>query len=491
MPKVFCDYQARWVADKARVKIMEKSRRIGISWAEAADDALLAAKSREAGGMDVWYISYNKEMTETFIKDVAEWAKKYNLAAAEMEEFLWRDNKEDEGIQAYRVRFASGFAVTGLSSAPRNLRSKQGKIVLDEAAFVESLDELLKAAMAMLVWGGSLVVISTHNGEDNPFAELVQDVLAGKKPYSLHRVTLDDALGDGLYRRICEVRGQAWSPEAQAAWRKELIAHYGDDADEELFCIPRRGSGAYLARNIIEACMDAAIPVLRWSPPAQDFVDWPLESAFQEVRDWCQGKLDPLLRDLHADHRHYLGGDFARSGHLSVYWPLARLENLCLHTPFVLEVRDAPFRVQEQLVNHVLDRVPHFSGAGLDARGNGQAVAEFTRQRYGPDRVAEVMISDAWYRVAMPKLKAHYEDRTIDAPRDANILDDLRAVKMVRGVPKIPDKVGRDDRGQRHGDGAVAQAMAVYAESTIEYSGPVEVTTGAPRQSSRLLAGYA
>ena len=35
-------YQGRWAADQANVKVMEKSRRVGISWAEAADDTLYA-----------------------------------------------------------------------------------------------------------------------------------------------------------------------------------------------------------------------------------------------------------------------------------------------------------------------------------------------------------------------------------------------------------------------------------------------------------------
>ena len=38
---------------------------------------------------------------------------------------------------------------------------------------------------------------------DNPFNELITDIRAGKKPYSIHRITFDEAVSDGLYRRIC------------------------------------------------------------------------------------------------------------------------------------------------------------------------------------------------------------------------------------------------------------------------------------------------
>ena len=68
-PDVFMPYQQRWVADDADVKVIEKGRRIGISWAEAADAVLTAAAGYYAGGMDVWYIGYNKDMAVEFILD--------------------------------------------------------------------------------------------------------------------------------------------------------------------------------------------------------------------------------------------------------------------------------------------------------------------------------------------------------------------------------------------------------------------------------------
>ncbi|MNH46036.1 hypothetical protein D3C79_1086620 [compost metagenome] len=50
----------------------------------------------------------------------------------------------------------------------------------------------------------------------------MQDVREGRKEASLHRITLDDALSDGLYQRICYVIGEEWSPEKETAWRDAL-----------------------------------------------------------------------------------------------------------------------------------------------------------------------------------------------------------------------------------------------------------------------------
>ena len=80
---ILLSYQRRWVGDKSRVRVWEKSRRIGASWCEAFMSVMEAAKSREAGGQDTFYLSYNKEMTQTFIRDCAYWAKAFNLLADE------------------------------------------------------------------------------------------------------------------------------------------------------------------------------------------------------------------------------------------------------------------------------------------------------------------------------------------------------------------------------------------------------------------------
>ena len=276
-PYVFLSYQQAWAGDPAPVKVIEKSRRIGLSWSEAGDDALYAASS---DGDDVWYIGYNKDMAEEFIEDCAFWAKQYDLAAEEVEEEVIVDEGKD--ILTFRIKFSSGHKIVALSSRPSNLRGKQGRVVIDEAAFHDQLSELLKAAMALLMWGGQVRVISTHDGEDNPFNELVKDIRAGRKPYSLHRVTFDEALEAGLYRRICLVRGLQWSPEAEKAWRQEMIDFYGSDAEEELFCIPSKGGGTYLSRVLVENCMSSDISVIRYAQ-TDDFKFYPEEERVSEV----------------------------------------------------------------------------------------------------------------------------------------------------------------------------------------------------------------
>lgn len=469
MNDVFLPYQKKWLADKASVKVVEKSRRVGLTWAQAHDDTLLAATSGRYG-MDVLYISFNQDMTREYIEACADWAKRLQLVAGKVNEDVFKDGDERE-IKAFRIDFASGRKILALSNRPSNLRGKQGRVIIDEAAFVEDLPELLKAALALLMWGGQVIIISTHNGADNAFNQLVQDVRAGNLPYSLHRITLDDALHDGLYRRICQVTEKPWTQEGEDAWRAELIKTYGDGADEELFCIPRQSSGAYLTTAMLEACMGAA-PVLTWTPPAEDFVDWPLPVAERYTRGWIAEELEPLLAPLPQDMAHFCGVDFGRSGDLSVFWPATEEKDLRLVPPFVLELRNCPHRTQQQILFAILDRLPRFSGVSLDARGNGSALAEAARQQYGPEQVREVMISESWYRETMPLLKAGIEDKTLLLPRDAGILSDFRSLRVVKGVARVPEQRIKDKTGGRHGDSVIACAMMLDARKELGSAEP-------------------
>lgn len=465
---ILLPYQKSWVEDASDVKVIEKSRRIGISWAEAADSALYAASE---SGDDIWYIGYNKDMAIEFISDCGNWARHYKIAASEMEEEVFKDDNKD--ILSFKINFASGHRITALSSRPTNLRGKQGRVILDEAAFHDDLAGLIKAAMALLIWGGQVRIVSTHNGDANEFNSLIQDIRAGKKPYSLHRVDFDEALEAGLYKRICEVLGREWSHAAEAKWRQDVVDFYGDDANEELFVIPSQGSGVYLTRSLIETCLSPDIPVIRYEQSGA-FAEIADQLRYAEVRDWCEEILQPLLINLDAKQRHYFGEDFGRSGDLTVIMPLAEEQSANFKSPFVLELRNMPFQQQEQILFYIVDRLPRFSFGALDARGNGQFLAERAMQEYGAGRIAEVMLSEKWYRENMPRYKAAFEDQSILLPKDADIIEDHRAFKVIKGVAKLPDtKTKGKDKKQRHGDSGVAGALAWFATAEAD-GGPIE-----------------
>jgi phage FluMu gp28-like protein len=481
-PAALLHYQQLWVGDDSQVKVAEKSRRVGLSWAEAADAALTGAAAPDAGGDDSWYIGYNQDMAKEFILDVAAWAKHYDLAAGEMEEAVFQD--EDKSILTFAVRFASGHRVTALSSRPSNLRGKQGRVTIDEAAFHDDLDGLIKAAIALLMWGGKVRIISTHNGDTNKFNELVLDCRAKKLPYSLHRIEFKEAIAQGLYQRICLKTRRQWSIEAEQEWVASMYAFYGEHASEELDVVAGVGSGTYLTRALIESCMQEGIPTLRLALP-DSFTLEPSRLREAETNDWCERELLPLLKLLPLNLDNYFGEDFARSGDLTVIWPLIQTKNLKLVAPFTIELRNVPFEQQKQILFYLVDRLPRFRAGAMDARGNGQYLAEVAMQRYG-SRIDQVMLSTEWYRSNMPPFKAAFEDKTLVLPKDADIIDDMRQIRLHQGVAKIPDSArtrGSDGR-DRHGDSAVAAALAYYAATCMNVAGACTGLESIPRRGA-------
>lgn len=318
-----------------------------------------------------------------FMPGTAEWiaacalfARAFNeLAEADVyEQTFWDEGKKEE-ILTYMIRFPkTGRKIQALSSRPSNLRGLQGDVVIDEAAFHESLEELLKAALALTMWGNKVRLISTHNGVDNPFNTYIQDAREGRKDYSIHRITLDDAIAEGLYKRICYVTGQAWSPESEKAWRDGLYKNAPniESAEEEYGCVPKKSGGAYLSRVLIEQAMvaDHSIRIHRYEAPA-GFESWTPELREAEVRTWCEENLLPELARLSDQNRHTFGEDFARRGDLTVFTPLAISPTLRKRVPFQVELRNLTYEAQRDIMRFICDRLPRLSGLAFDATGNG------------------------------------------------------------------------------------------------------------------------
>lgn len=464
IPAALLGYQQRWIADPSPFKVMEKGRRTGVTWAEASDDVLIAASDRTAGGQNVYYVGTDKEMTEEYIQACAMWAKAFNHAASQISEGLWDETERDEReIKTFTIRFPkSGFKITALASRPRKLRGRQGVLVGDEAAFQDDLQALVEAAMAFLIWGGKVRLISTHYGTENAFNSLVLDIRAGRQKGTVHRVTFREAVAEGLYRRVCLRMGKPWTAQEEQAWVDDIYAYYRKGADQELDCIPSDGGGKWLSRALIESRMVDA-PVLRWEC-RKGFEMLPEHIRKAECQDWIDEHLKPVMAGFDPALKSGFGEDFGRTGDLTVIAPFQIEQTMRRRYPALIELRNVPFRQQEQVLFYTGDRLPRFFSAAMDARGNGQFLAEVAMQRWGALRVEQVMLSETWYREHTAPFKAAFEDDQISLPRDADVLDDLRAFEVVRGVPRIPDKRSTDATGNlRHGDSGVALLLGDYA----------------------------
>lgn len=455
-------YQKRWIADDSQLKIAEKSRRTGLTWAEAADDVLIASRTKADGGSDVFYIGSNKEMAREFIDACAMWASKFNRASGQIQEEIFNDEGKD--ILTYVIYFASGYKIKALSSNPKNLRGMQGVVCIDEAAFHEKLAEVLKAALALTMWGAKVRLISTHNGVDNLFNQLIQDSRAGRKSYSIHTITLDDACREGLYQRICQVSKREWSPELEAKWKAGLLRETAteDDALEEYYCVPKKSSGGYIPRPLVDRAADESNVIVRFECDDK-FITYSDVEREALALEWLLKEVLPQLEQLNPDYRHSFGVDFARSGDLSVFAVCASLPSTARQLTLTLEIRNCPYDQQKQIMLFVLSKLPRFIGAAFDATGNGGYLAESALLRYGSSMVETVHLNDKWYREWMPKYKALYESDLISIPKDEETILDQGHIVVINGVPKIDKTRSQGKAGKRHGDSAVAYCMAVRA----------------------------
>jgi len=475
---ILLNYQRKWKEDTSDFKIMEKSRRIGGSWGESADNTLYA--SSESGG-DVWYIGYSKEMALDYMEDCKFWAGVFDLAAGAMSEEIFDDRDKD--ILTYVIKFASGYKIRALSSTPRNLRGK-GKnnpvVFIDEAAFHDDLEKLLESAVALTMWGGKIRIVSTHYGVDNYFNTIIEEIRAGKREGALHTYDLNHAINDGLYRRICEINKIEWSKELENSWKNKLISRYGDSADQELFCKPDKGDELYFSRSLITKCMSENIPVIRLEKN-DSFGEKPEAKRRKEIDNWLYDNILYLLDEI-EDLPSYIGEDFARNRNVTSIFILYERKDTSLYMPFFLELWNIPFRQQEQIIFFVIDRLKRFCGACLDAGGNGAQLAEAVKDRYGSSRVLEVKLSDKWYGEWMPVYKAAYEDQNITIAKDSDILDDHRTVKKIKGIPKIVTSQKSKGDKQRHGDSVIAGALAVSAVN-IFFSGDRSIISTLKREA--------
>lgn len=452
--------QRKWIADQAEVKIAAKGRRTGFTFGEAADDVMIAAASREAGGDNVYYIGTTLDMAREYIDACGRWAVGLNHAAGEIGEVVLDDIDEQGNsrhIKSFRIDFPSGFFILALSSRPRSLRGRQGVVVIDEAAFQDDLPGLIKAAIALIILGSKVRIISTHNGIDNPFNELLEECAAGRIPYSVHRCTFDDAVREGLYRSRCQAKGESWTEQGEKAFVANIRAFYRPNDEEELDCVPAQSGGTYLPLALILPCVDKTIPVVRMD--FQDnFLDLPLHIRDAEVEARCRDELLALIEAMAKDAPSYFGADFGRSANRTTYWPAQRMRDTRLKTPFVLELYNCPFAQHRTIFKWVTSRLPIFRHGKLDARGNGAELAEYMRGEFGASRIEEVKATLEWYRVNWPFAKARLEDKSADVPADRDVHDDLRAVKVIKGVPVIPEQARGTDKkkAKRHGDAAIA-----------------------------------
>jgi phage FluMu gp28-like protein len=443
---IFLPFQTKWIKDESRLKLMEKSRQIGISWSTAygADERAAAQGAR----FDEWVSSRDDIQARLFIEDCKLWAGVMNLAAKDLGEVVI-DAKDK--LTAYVLQFASGRRIHSMSSNPDAQAGKRGSRVLDEFALHADQRKLWAIAYPGITWGGSMEVISTHRGSYSFFNGLIREAREKGNPkrISLHRVTLQDALEQGfLYKLQQALPADAEQQVMTEAEYFDFVKNGAADAesfDQEYMCIPADDDAKFLEYGLITACEYAA------------GFDW-------------QRHLDSVFIG-----RLYAGVDIGRKKDLTVLWVLEKLGDV-FYTRRVECLEKMRKSAQEAILYPwfaLCDRIC------IDATGLGIGWADDAQDKFGETRVEAVTFTGPVKEALAYPVRGAMEDRKVRIPEDPVIRSDLRKVqKVVTAAGNI--RFVAESTPDGHADRFWALALAIHAGSDPQ--APIEYqSSGQPR----------
>jgi len=428
----FLPYQQRWIADGSPIKIMEKSRQIGMSWTAAYRAVRTTAVAGQRS--DTWVASRDELQARLFLEDCQKWARIVH-EAGQGELGVLAPGRPGGG----HVFFANGCAIHGLSSNIDAQAGKRGARILDEFALHPDPRRLYAVAYPGVTWGGQLEIISTHRGSNNFFNQLVREAREGGNPKraSLPRVTLEDALRQGLLEKLKQTLA---ADDPRQALDLDAYLQYTRDGcpDEETWlqeycCVPADDASAFLPCDLIDA---AAMPEAE-----------------------AGGRL-PLPRIRSIPRPLYLGVDVGRDHDLTVLW-LVEDHDGTLITRQLVCLQGMPFSAQEEQLYELM-ALPTLRRCAIDATGIGRQFAERAQQRFGANRVEAVTLSAPVKEALAYPVRTALENRTLQVPPDPLVRSDLRAIRKESsraGTARFTADRGRNG----HADRFWALALCLHA----------------------------
>lgn len=443
---VFLPFQSKWIQDGSRIKLMEKSRQIGISWSTAygADERAAAQGARH----DEWVSSRDDIQARLFIEDCKLWAGIMNLAANDLGQQVLDPEKK---LTAYVLQFASGRRIHSMSSNPDAQAGKRGSRILDEFALHADQRKLWAIAYPGITWGGSMEIVSTHRGSNSFFNGLIREAREKGNPkrISLHRVTLQDALDQGfLFKLQQALPADAEQQDMDEAAYFDFVRGGAADAesfDQEYMCVPADDDAKFLEYALITGC------------------------EYTGGADWKRALEGPFTGRL------FCGVDIGRKKDLTVLWVVEQLGDV-LYTRHVETLERMRKSAQEAILwpwFEVCDRIC------IDSTGMGIGWADDAQDEFGAHRVEAVNFSAQVKEALAYPLKGAMEDRAVRIPDDPLIRSDLRKVqKVTTSAGNI--RFVAESTPDGHADRFWALALAIHAASNP--SAPIDyVSDGVAR----------
>ncbi|CDF82137.1 large terminase subunit [Pseudomonas knackmussii B13] len=424
---IFLPYQSRWITDSSRLKLMQKSRQIGLSWstAYAADERTAAEDAR----VDQWVSSRDDLQARLFLEDCKMWAGIMNQAAKDLGEVVIDPKNK---ISAYVLEFANGRRIHSMSSNPDAQAGKRGGRILDEFALHPDPRKLWSIAYPGITWGGAMEIISTHRGSQNFFNQLVREIVEGGNPkgISLHTVTLQNALDDGFLFKLQQMLPADDERQAmdEAQYFDFIRAGCADEESfqQEYMCNPADDDVAFLEYDLIAS------------------------AEYPQTANWKQLE----------GGRLFAGIDIGRKSDLTVLWVVELLGDV-LYTRHIERLQNMRKSDQERIIWPWLARCDR---ACIDATGLGIGWADDAQDQFGESRIEAVTFSTRVKEALAYPIRGAMEDRKLRIPYDPKTRAALRQVtKQTTSTGNIRFTAERTADG--HADEFWALGLAIQAAS--------------------------
>lgn len=450
----FLPYQEAWINDDSPLKVAEKSRRVGITYASSY--RMFQKCMRRGKGFTQWVSSRDQLTAQELIRDyISMWCKLANVAAKGMTGEDVEVIDTDKNITAFVCTFPNGARIVSLSSTPEAFAGKGGDVFLDEVDLHRDSGSLIDMAYPCIMWGNQLEMVSAYRvdgSKDTPFARLVAEAKKDNpQNASLHRVTIYDAVEQGLVEKINEKSGRSQTREEFL--RKTRAGCRTLAAWESQFeCKVQDAGGKLIPLDMLAPCQ---LPASAIADIERRFPDAPRFASFD------------IARHQHASawHEYILLG-------VTLY--LVRRE--------VWHNRD--FETQWKFVDAQMERrEKRIVRLAMDATGLGMEGAE-TRAKKFPGRVDQVNLESHRRHELCMMLQDKCRSRHMVYPDDADLQEDLTrpfTKTMTNGALRVvvPQFESPESGEISHCDEFMASVLGVSAAEGGSSDPAVEVAAEA------------
>jgi phage FluMu gp28-like protein len=413
--KYFLRYQADVIMEEARLNLIEKSIRVGVTFAMA----MRGVRRRMLGLGNLLHTSVNENIGKAFITDCRKFCKLYDVVGATdvQETEVWNAS-ENRKETAYRIDFTKqNVSIESFSSNPDAIRGKGGEVDIDELTSHKRAEDMQQAAGGRAMWGYPLNIWSSHKGMESGFNRLIKEqrALGDKSRWKLKTITLYDALDAGLLEKIKAVSGAEMTRENFIEDTKAMVG--GEDAfAEECLCQPRASGMQAIKWQYIDAAK-RCYPIVRKHIEGNETFD---------VANWFA----PVAAILPGFSKIALGYDVARTGHLSSV-PVLGFDGKAWRLVALLTMHGRKFRLQFADICAIMGANKAIVGAG-DATGLGMETCENLTDTFGEGRFLGVNFSADKTEIGTKMVRV-FEDGAIalsESRTDEDILFDLAAIQI-------------------------------------------------------------